>query len=145
MCIRDRDIIENLSVNKTGFIDRKFFKNSDFKRLSTNHFKDIINARVKEILDYTFNNNKGLNYYHSRIGRINLFFEDKNIHKNLKDLLRENLVLQDEKIQVESLSNNDASTLFGAAELLFKGWPNEALPFSNRKKSIISSFFERFF
>ena len=139
------DIIENLSDNKTGFIDRKFFKNSDFKKLSINHLKDIINARAKEILDYTFNNNKSLNYYYSRIGRINLFFEDKNIHKNLKDLFKENLVLQDEKIQVESLSNNDASTLFGAAELLFKGWPNEALPFSNRKKSIISSFFERFF
>ena len=74
-----------------------------------------------------------------------MFFEDKNIHKNLKDLFKENLVLQDEKIQVESLSNNEASTLFGAAELLFKGWPSEALPFSNRKKSIISSFFERFF
>ena len=83
------DIIENLSDNKTGFIDRKFFKNSDFKKLSVNHFKDIINARAKEILDYTFNNNKGLNYYYSRIGRINLFFEDKNIHKNLKDLFKD--------------------------------------------------------
>ena len=53
---------------------------------------------ASEELDRTFNNNKGLNYYYSRIGRINLFFEDKNIHKNLKDLFKENLVLQDEKI-----------------------------------------------
>ncbi len=149
LCSLTRDeieiIIENLSRNKSDFIDKKFFFKSDFKKLSVMHFKDIINARVKEILDYTFNKNKNLSYYQNRIGNINLFYEDLNVFKSLKGLFRENLNLNDKNIRVDSLSYDDSGTLFGAAELLFNGWPNEAIPFSNRKKSIISSFFERFF
>ena len=56
-------IIDNLNQNKAGYIDEKFFIKSDFKKLSIRHIQDIINARVKEIIDYTFNNNKNLNYF----------------------------------------------------------------------------------
>ena len=48
-------------------------------------------------------------------------------------------------ILVENFTYDDLGTLYGAAELIFRGWPNEALPFSTKKKSIISAFFERFF
>ena len=50
-----------------------------------------------------------------------------------------------EKILIENFTDDDLGTLYGAAELIFRGWPNEALPFSTKKKSIISSFFDRFF
>ena len=53
--------------------------------------------------------------------------------------------LNDNIIGAECLSRDDIGTLYGAAALLFNGWPNEAIPLSNRKKSIISGFFERFF
>ena len=139
------NIIKNLKYNKTGYIDKSFFIKSDYKKLSTNHFKDIINARVKEIIEYSLNKNKNLNYYEKRIGKINLYFEDLNICKNLGDLFKKNVFFKDDSIEIETFSRNELGTLHGAAELLIKGWPNEAIPSPNRKKSIISGFFERFF
>ena len=138
-------IIENLENSKSSYIDRKFFINSDYKKLSLNHFKEIINARIKEMLDYTFNNNKDLNYYEKKIGKINIFFEDIDIYKNLGEIFTSYIAFKDEKILVENFTYDDLGTLYGAAELIFRGWPNEALPFSTKKKSIISSFFDRFF
>tara|TARA_Y100000816_G_scaffold286648_1_gene268127 strand:+ start:55 stop:1227 length:1173 start_codon:yes stop_codon:yes gene_type:complete len=138
-------VLENLQDNQSGYIDKKFFVSSNYKKLSKNHFMEIINARIKEILNFSFNNNKNLDYYEKRIEKINFFFEDTCIYKNLGHLFKEYLNLNDNIIEAECLSRDDIGTLYGAAELLFNGWPNEAIPFSNRKKSIISGFFERFF
>ncbi len=138
-------VLENLQDNQSGYIDKKFFVSSNYKKLSINHFMEIINARIKEIINFTFNNNKNLDYYEKRIEKINFFFEDACIYKNLGHIFKEYLNLNDKIIGAECLSRDDIGTLHGAAELLFNGWPNEAIPFSNRKKSIISGFFERFF
>ena len=97
------------------------------------------------MIDYTFNNNKDINYYEKKIGKINIFFEDINIYKNLGEIFKKYIDVKDEKILVENFTYNDFGTLYGAAELIFKGWPNEALPLSIKKKSIISGFFDRFF
>ena len=140
-----KTIIENLENSKSIYIDRKFFVNSDYKKISLKHFKEIIDVRIKEILNYTFNNNKDLNYYEKKIGKINIFFEDVDIYKNLGEIFKSYIDLNDRKILVENFTDNDLGTLYGAAELIFKGWPNEALPFSIKKKSIISGFFDRFF
>ena len=140
-----KKIIDGLKNNKSTHIDRNFFIDSDYKKLSLNHFKEIINARIKEMLDYMFNNNKDLNCYDKKIGKINIFFEDIDIYKNLGEIFSSYINIKDENILVDNFILDDFGTLSGAAELIFKGWPNEALPFSTKKKSIISGFFERFF
>ena len=76
---------------------------------------------------------------------IYLFFEDVSIFKSLCNLFEKSLKTSSQGIQTESLPLNDFAALSGAAELIFKGWHKEAIPLSHRKKSIISSFFERFF
>tara|TARA_A100001011_G_C14256589_1_gene820348 strand:- start:217 stop:1395 length:1179 start_codon:yes stop_codon:yes gene_type:complete len=138
-------IIENLNNNKSQYIDQKFFINSDYKKITIKHIKEIIDARVKEIIDYTFNQNKNLIYCKNNISKINFFFEDKVILKSLHELFNDSLKIDQNKIVLDSFLNDDFGSLFGAAELIFKGWHNEAIPFSRRKKSVISGFFERFF
>ena len=140
-----KKIIEGLKNNNSTYIDRKFFTNSDYKKISLNHFKEIINVRIKEILDYTFNNNKDLDYNEKKIKKVNIFFEDLNIYKNMGEIFKSYINLKYDNTQVENFSHDNLGTLYGAAELLFKGWPNEALPFAAKKKSIISGFFDRFF
>ena len=140
-----KKIIENLKNIKSMHIDKKFFTNSDYKKLSLSHFKEIIDARIKDVIDHTFNKNKDLDYYEKRIGKINIFFEDIDIYKNLGEIFKSYIDIKDDKIHVENFSYNDLGTLYGAAELIYKGWPNEALPSTARKKSIISGFFDRFF
>ena len=135
----------NLNENKTKYVDKKFFIKSDFKKLSIEHIQNIIDARVKEIIDYTFNENENLDYLENRLSNLHLFFENKNIYKNLENSFKKFLNIDSNKVLTESSMKNDLGSLLGAAELIFKGWHNEAIPFSNKKKSIISGFFERFF
>ncbi len=110
-----KTIIENLENSKSIYIDMKFFVNSDYKKISLNHFKEIIDVRIKEILNYTFNNNKDLNYYEKKIGKINIFFEDVDIYKNLGEIFKSYIDLNDRKILVENFTDNDLGTLYGAA------------------------------
>ena len=144
LIMNDLDFI-NLQQNKNKYIDEKFFIKSDFKKLSIEHIYNIINARVKEIINYTFNKNKNLNYLNNRISNVYLFFENKSVHKNLDNLFRKSLSVDPNKTLIDSLIQDDLGSLLGAAELIFKGWHREAIPFANKKKSIISGFFERFF
>ena len=76
-----REIINELDhLNKKNkYIDKKLFTESEYKKLSTNHINEIINARVSEMLDYVFNKNKNLNYVNNKILRVHIFFEDKQI------------------------------------------------------------------
>ena len=42
------------------YIDKSFFVESKFKKLTIQHVKEIINARVIEMSDYLFNKNINL-------------------------------------------------------------------------------------
>ena len=135
----------NITKEKIIFLEKKFFSETSFKRLSLNHIKDIIEARVNEMVNFVFNKNKNLNYLNGKISEQYLFFEDEKIFKNIHNFFEKPLIKGKISSKIESLILDDFSALSGAAELIFKGWDKEAIPLINRKKSIISSFFERFF
>tara|TARA_B100000427_G_scaffold328798_1_gene342837 strand:- start:215 stop:1405 length:1191 start_codon:yes stop_codon:yes gene_type:complete len=135
----------NIEDIKNKYIEKDLFTESEFKKLSINHLNNIVTARVEEMSNYIFNKNKNLNYINNRIPRIHLFFEDKDVLENFGKLFKESLNIDTTKTQIELLPLNEFSALTGAAELIFKGWDKEAIPMINKKKSMISSFFERFF
>ena len=145
-----RNVIKelNLSVNKlqkNNYIDKKFFRDSKFTKLSTNHLKEIINARINEMVNYVYNNNKNLNSMDGKIHNSYIFFEDEDIFHFLGKLFVNSINKDIVRSKVELGILNNFSALNGAAELIFKGWHREAIPISHKKKSIITSFFERFF
>ena len=132
--------------NNSSFIEKKFFKDSKFTKLSVKHLREIMNARINEITDYIFNNNKNLKYLDNKITKIFIFFfENHNIHRNLSKLFENSLNGSSRNIAIESLIRDDDYASHGAAELLFKGWDKEAIPTTNKKKSMISRFFHVFF
>ena len=135
----------NIEDIKNKYIEKDMFTESEFKKLSINHLNNIVTARVEEMSNYIFNKNKNLNYINNRIPRIHLFFEDKDVLENFGKLFKESLNIDTTKTQIELLPLNEFSALTGAAELIFKGWDKEAIPMINKKKSMISSFFARFF
>ena len=137
--------LNDLQKNKNKYIDHKFFTVSDYKKLSIEHFQNIIDARIKEIIDYTFNKNKNLSYLYNKISNIYLSFENDIVHQNLGTLFKKAINIEQNKLFIETHKQDDFGSLMGTAELLFKGWHKEAIPFSYKKKSIISGFFERFF
>tara|TARA_S200000501_G_scaffold360183_1_gene386954 strand:+ start:5956 stop:7143 length:1188 start_codon:yes stop_codon:yes gene_type:complete len=133
------------TINTKDYIDKNLFKESKFKKLSIKHVKDIINARIIEMLDYLFNKNRNLKYLNEKILSIDIFFEDKEVLRYLGKLFHENLRTGNMKTQIELMHLDDFFALSGAAELIFKGWDKEAIPLNKVKKSVISRFFERFF
>ena len=133
------------TTNNKNYIDQNLFKESKFKKLSIQHIKEIINARVVEILDHLFNKNKNLKYANKKVLRIDIFFEDKEILDFLGSTFYENLKVDNLETEIKLIHSDDFFALSGAAELIYKGWDKEAIPLNVRKKSIISRFFERFF
>ncbi len=142
--IEELDFFEN-SRNNSNYLEKKFFTESEFTKLSVKHLRDIINARIHEMTDYIFNNNKNLKYQNNKIAKIYMFFENENIYENLGRLFENSLNINSRNIAIESMIRDDHYASQGAAELLFKGWDKEAIPLTNKKKSIISRFFSRFF
>ena len=133
------------TINEKRHIDKTFFTESKFKKLTIQHVKEIINARIIEMLDFLFNKNINLKYVRKKILNIDIFFEDKEVLKYLGKLFHENLRHDEMKTQIELMHLDDFFALSGAAELIDKGWDKEAIPLIKVKKSIISRFFERFF
>tara|TARA_Y100000590_G_scaffold319029_1_gene361034 strand:- start:3071 stop:4267 length:1197 start_codon:yes stop_codon:yes gene_type:complete len=144
LIINELDFNNFLDVKAT-YLDEKFFKKSSFTRISIPHFKNIISARIEEITNYVFNKNKDLSSAENEVSHIHLSFEDKNIYKNLGTFFKKHINTEQGKKLCALSESDDFSALRGAAELIFKGWRQEAIPFVNRKRSIISSFFSRFF
>ncbi len=130
--------------NKKKYIDEKFFQESQFTKISISHFKDIIESRVQEMMNYLFNKNSNLNYFKNKLSHIYIVFENKIFNENLGEMFKENLDFNSEKISLKLIPLDDLS-LLGAAELTFRGWHAEAVPYVHEKKSLFAGVFSRLF
>ena len=65
----------NLQKERVKYLDKKFFIKSDFTKLSVNHLKSIIDARIEEMINYIFNKNKNLNYLDNKVPFIYAFLK----------------------------------------------------------------------
>ena len=130
--------------NKTKYIDKKFFKESQFTKLSLFHFGEIISSRIEEMMNYLFNKNSNLNYFKNKLSHIHLVFENKVFHENLGEVFKGNLNFDSDKIAIRLITLDDLP-LLGAAELIFRGWHAEAIPHVQEKKSLFAGVFSRLF
>ena len=127
------------------YLDRKYFDDMAFRKVSIKHLNEIINARLDEIIDLIFKNNVNLNYKTNSNSLIYIIFEDQNILQSLKPRFFE--YLSSNKLLFNSADTQDEHlrACIGSAELIGKGWEKEALPVIQTKKSTISRIFSTFF
>tara|TARA_B100001123_G_scaffold450671_1_gene622868 strand:+ start:2695 stop:3891 length:1197 start_codon:yes stop_codon:yes gene_type:complete len=150
--IKDQEVISILNEinfnkkieDKKKYIDQKFFKESQFTKLSLSHFRDIIDSRIQEMMNYLFNKNSNLNYFKNKLSHIYLVFENKVFQENLGEIFTGNLNFNSDKIALRLIALDDLP-LLGAAELTFRGWHAEAVPYVQEKKSLFTGVFSRFF
>ena len=135
-------IIDELDFE--SFLDTEI-KNLNLKKIDITHIKNIVSARIEEMVNYVFNKNNNLKYSNTKSSHIYLMFEDKNISNKLGNFFQKSFDLNFSKISPVRVDMEEFSIFKGAAELVFKGWHQEAIPFIHKKKSLISSFFSRFF
>ena len=130
--------------DKNLYVDKKYFAENSYRKISLNHIMEISSARIEEIINIIFNKNKNL--YDLKDKEVDLYFEfeDKNvfnkfhyIFKNNFKKYKFNILKPKEEDPLESIK------IFG--HLLSKGWAKEAIPFVNKKKSLISRIFSGLF
>ncbi len=136
---------EYLENNQNDYLDKKFFKEISFRKISINHLIKIIQARIDEILDIVYFNNINLNFFKNKNKQIYLSFSDHNIVNNLEKILKQKFSFEESIVlEKEELAEND-SACYETAELIGKGWKNEAIPIVDTKKSTISKIFSAIF
>ena len=126
------------------YVDKKYFENNNFRKISLKHIIEISSARIEEISNIIFNKNKNLNELTDKEVFLYLDFEDENILHKFQNIFENNL----KKCRLKFLTEKDKDPLesikiFG--QLLSKGWAKEAIPVVNKKRSLISRIFSGFF
>ena len=130
--------------DKNFYVDKKYFDNKNFRKISLQHIIEISSARIEEISNIIVNKNKNLYELTDKEVFLYLDFEDKNILNKFQNIFENNL----KKCRLKFLAEKDKDPLesikiFG--QLLSKGWAKEAIPVVNKKRSLISRIFSSFF
>ena len=135
----------NLKISdKNLYIDKKYFEKNNFRKISLNHLMEISSARIEEITNILFNENKNL--YDLKDKEVNLYFdfEDKDVLHKFHYIFENSLKKCKFKIlQSKEEDPLDSIKIFG--QLLSKGWAKEAIPVVNKKSSLISRIFSSLF
>ncbi len=134
----------NNKASKDQFIDRNYFKNKNFRKISKRLFIDIANARISEIAEIIFLKNINMNFLEYKIP-IFLNISDELQRKNF--LKNYELNFSDKKKFNIEISENYENEFFFASliNLVQYGWKREAVPIIQEKKSFIARFFNLFF
>ena len=109
------------------------------------HIREIIEARLEEILDLVYLKNINLEYLQNHSTEILINIEKENIFRNQSELIK-NKFPSHHKIEIVNKTHIDQFVNCEiASEFISRGWENEVISFTRQKKSIISRIFSFFF
>ena len=140
------DLDEELDNN--GFLSEKYFLETKFRKISTKFIKDIISARLDEILNKVF---KEIYYLQAENIRHNLTIVGEGSRLNgLKKIINTKLsndILDVNPYNFKIFENIDKelSACYGAVKILTEGFASEAIAIPNRGKKDKSGIFTRIF
>jgi len=137
---------DNLSEGKKEeYLDKKYFKDIIYRKVSINIINEIIDSRLTELIYLIYKKNINLQFFKNEIDKIYFTFEDKKIYSNTQS----NIISKFSKnidIAFQLMDQNDElNGCIGSAILNGSGWEREAIPTIQTKKSIISRIFSTFF
>ena len=134
------------SLQEEKYLDKGYFKDETFRKISINHIKDIITARADELINLIYTNNVNLENLRKEVKFVYFSFEDYNFLKNLKKSFEKTFLDEKKSIEFEEKTQDEHMTsCLASAELIGRGWEREAIPTIQTKKSIISRIFSTFF
>ena len=151
VCSLDLSDIKNI-ISKSNFqlsdnniyVDKKYFKKSNFRKISLKHIIEISTARIDEIASILFNKNKNLEHNENKKNLVYLEVCDNNIAEKFKDYFERSF--KNCKLEFYSTFKEDSfRSIKILSDLLSKGWTKEAIPITNKKRSWISRVFSGLF
>lgn len=155
LCSIELDIIDKI-ISEINFekefseelIDKKYFNGKPYRKISISYIKEIMLARLNELLDIIFVNNINIKHLKTNIENCFIFIEDQNIRINLRQNLFDYLIEKErmKKFLIKEMTQNDTYLRCNlAAKLINDGWLNEVLSIIQPKKSFISRVFTSLF
>ena len=134
----------NKEIDKK-YLSEKYFGTKKFRKISFSHIKNIIDARIEELVDLIYENNINLKIIKNQNSLAYIYFQDDNILKNLILSFKKNFSNLENLESLKQSQGERMNACMSSAELLGKGWEKEAIPITQSKKSIISRIFSSFF
>ena len=147
---KDISIIDNLDeeLNENGFLSDKYFSETKFRKISSKFIRDIISARLDEILNKIF---KEISYLQFESIKQNLIFVGEgsrlNDLKKIVNVKLPNCTFDTNLDNFKSFGNIDRELLacYGAVKILTEGFASEAIAIPNKSQKDKSGFFTRIF
>ena len=147
---KDISIINNLDeeLNKNEFLSDKYFSETKFRKISSKFVKNIIEARLDEILNKIF---KEINFFQAKSTKQNLIFTGEGSKLNdLKKIINtrlSNCIFDINFNNLKSFSdiNNESLACYGAVKILTEGFISEAIAVTNKSQKDKRGFFSRIF
>lgn len=146
-----KDIVNNLPIEELykdqneEYLDKKYFTETSFRKISLKLIFKIISSRIDELFEIIYEKNINLSYFKKNNFNVYFLVDDKNLFNNLSFIFEKKFNNKFSIIFNDVFEDNSLSCVKGAAELVGKGWAKEAIPIVEPKKSIISRFFSNFF
>ena len=139
-----KEINFNVSFNDNEYLNKKYFDENKFRKVRLNLIREVISARIKEIVDiFLFKNTNLINLINNKKVFINV--DDEILKSNIKNIFLESFENSIDLAINFRTQDELFSSCVSSAELIFKGWSKEALPISQTKKSAISRLFSSIF
>ena len=136
-----KNIMEN---NNESYLEKKYFYISPYRKIKYQLILDIITSRTDELFEVCYEKNINIRNLKSS-DKIHIYIESPEYCKNIQYVLERSKITALKCIFNNNIEQNFLAGVNGACELIGKGWEKEAIPITNKKKSIISSFFSRLF
>ena len=154
ICSIEKEVIINfLSKNtfkedpmeKNEYIEEKYFTKGRFRKIKKKLIKEIVDARVEEMVDINFKKNINLKKLNKKKFNLYIFNEDQLILNNFKDTFNSFLLKNTFGNIIFSTNPNAESSIINSANISTFGWRKEAIPIIQTKNSLITRIFKYLF
>ena len=143
------DIIKDMNQNKNydeeAIVKKEFFKSSTYRKIKISLIKEIIEARINELISLILKKNINLNKHSLDNHQLLVEIDDQLLFQILKNNIQSFLPNNNSLHFFQGNQNEQLTTTVTSTEIYLKGWQKEAVPVISRKKSVISRFFSFLF
>ena len=143
--LKEINLNSEIEIDADSCLNKKFFSTSPYRKIKHQLILDIITARLDELVEICYENNKNLDYFRKSNNAIYVIISKDEHLKNIQFALQKNRLIDSRFIFGQNVDDNLLFSLNGAAELIGRGWEKEAIPVIQPNKSLISTFFSRLF
>ncbi len=137
--------LKNKSTNDSDLLDKKYFKNKNYRKIKKRLILDIIDARIEEIVNLIVYKNVNLKFFNENKVKIYLIIQDTLFSSNFKENLKSLLSINgDNEVELVDDFKID-EIILNTSNLLIHGWKKEAVPITQTKNSLITRIFKWIF